>query len=131
MLRIPTPLSDETEDLVHTTIGCCIAVHKALGPGLLEHIYAKAVGLELAANQINFAREKRMQVCFRDEVLCDQYIDFLVADRIVLELKSVEQLAAVHHAQLLNYMRLAQVRVGLLINFNVTVLKDGIRRKVL
>ncbi|HKO56555.1 MAG TPA: GxxExxY protein, partial [Thermoanaerobaculia bacterium] len=65
------------------------------------------------------------------EYLCDQWLDFVIGERLVLEIKSVEQLAPVHHAQLLNYMRLAGVRLGLLMNFNVVVLKDGIRRKIL
>jgi len=70
-------------------------------------------------------------VMYRGELLCQQYLDFVVSDQIVLELKSVEHLAPVNHAQLLNYMRVADKRVGLLINFNVVVLKDGLTRKVL
>ena len=131
MLRVPTPLPDDLEKLVHDTIGCCIAVHRALGPGLVEKIYSKAVGVELTAAGVLFEREKRYPVMYRGEFLCDQWLDFLVADSIVLEIKSVEQLASVHHSQLLNYMRVSQKRVGLLMNFNVAVLRDGINRKVL
>jgi GxxExxY protein len=131
MLRIPSPLPEEIEAIVHQTIGCCIAVHRALGPGLLEHIYAKAVCLELVVNGIHFEREKRIPVIYRGERLCDQYIDFIVAESIVLEIKSVEHLAPIHHSQLLNYLRLSHLRAGLLVNFNVVVLKDGINRKVL
>jgi GxxExxY protein len=131
MLRVPSSLPDDLEELVHKTIGCCIAVHRVLGPGLLEEIYARALGLELAAAGIPFQREKPYPVTYRGEVLCQQYLDLVVGDQIVVELKSVEQVVAVNHAQLLNYMRVAQKRVGLLINFNVVVLKDGLTRKVL
>lgn len=131
MLRVSSSLPDDLEQLVHNTIGCCIAVHRALGPGLLEEIYSRALGFELAACGIPYEREKPFPVRYRGEVLCKQYLDFVVADQIVLELKSVEQLVPVNHAQLLTYMRVAHKRVGLLINFNVVVLKDGIKRKVL
>jgi GxxExxY protein len=131
MLRVTSRLSDECEKLVHETIGCCIAVHRVLGPGLLEEIYSRALGLELTATGIPFEREKPYPVIYRGELLCRQYLDFVVADQIVLELKAVEQLVRVNHAQLLNYMRVANKSVGLLINFNVVVLKDGLKRKVL
>jgi GxxExxY protein len=131
MLRVPSTLPDDLEKLVHDTIGCCIAVHRVLGPGLLEEIYARALSLELAAAGISFEREKPYPVTYRGQQLCQQYLDFVVADQIVLELKSVEQLVPVNHAQLLTYMRVAHKRVGLLINFNVVVLKDGLKRKVL
>jgi GxxExxY protein len=131
MLRIKSALSDEVEDLIHRTIGCCIAVHRALGPGLLEGIYSRAVALELKASNIAFDREKAYPVIYRGEKLCDQYLDFVVDGQLVLEIKSVEQLASIHHSQTLSYMRVSGIRVGLLINFNVVVLPDGIRRKVL
>jgi GxxExxY protein len=131
MLRISTPLSEDLETLVHDTIGCCIAVHRELGPGLLEAIYSKAICRELTAAGIHFEREKRYPVMYRGELLCEQCLDFVVADQLVLEIKSVEHLVPLHHSQLLNYMRVAHLRVGLLINFNVAVLRDGVRRKVL
>jgi GxxExxY protein len=131
MLRIQSPLSKELETLIYDTIGCCIAVHRALGPGLLEHIYAKAVGLELTAAGISFDRERSYPVVYRGEPLCEQRLDLVVGDEIVVEIKSVEQLAPIHHSQLLSYMRVAQLRAGLLMNFNVPVLQDGLHRKVL
>lgn len=131
MLRIPTSLPDDLEAVVHDTIGCCIAVHRELGPGLLEKIYSKAVCLELTAAGIQFEREKRYPVMYRGELLCEQWLDFVVGGSIVLEIKSVEQLVPVHHSQLLNYMRVSRLRVGLLMNFNVAVLRDGMNRKVL
>jgi GxxExxY protein len=131
MLRIPSSLSDELEKLIYDTIGCCIAVHRALGPGLLEHIYSKAVCLELTAAGISFEQEKSYPVIYRGELLCEQRLDFVVDGEIVLEIKSVEQLAPIHHSQLLSYMRVAKLRAGLLMNFNVAVLQDGLNRKVL
>src|SRR3954462_5225812 len=115
MLRVPSSLSDDVERLVHDTIGACIAVHRVLGPGLLEEIYSRALGLELTAAGIPFQREKAYPVVYRGELLCQQYLDFVVADEVVVELKSVEQLVAINHAQILNYLRVSKKRVGLLI----------------
>ena len=131
MLHVPTPLSDELERLVHNVIGCCIAVHRALGPGMLELIYARALCLELEATGIAFEREKPYPVRYRGQLLCEQRLDFVISGAIVLEIKSVEQLGPIHHAQLLSYLRVSGLRVGLLLNFNVPVLKDGLARKVL
>jgi len=131
MLRIHSPLPVELEELITQTIGCCIVVHRELGAGLPEHAYARALGLELRAAKVPFEREKRIPVEYRGEYLCDMYLDFVVADSLVVEIKSVEQLAPIHHSQTLNYMRVSRITAGLLINFNVPVLKAGIRRKVL
>ena len=131
MLRILTPLSPELETLVHDTIGCCIAVHRELGPGFLETIYSRAVTLELVAAGITFEREKPYPVTYRGQLLCEHRLDFVVGGAIVLEIKSIEAIARVHHAQLLNYLRVSRLRVGLLMNFNVPALKDGLVRKVL
>ena len=131
MLRVSSPLSKEVEELVHTTIGCCLTVHRALGPGLFETIYSRAVALELRENGISFEREKPYPVLYRGELLCEQRLDFVVEGQIVLELKAIERLASVHHAQLLTYLRVSRLRVGLLMNFNVAVLRDGLVRKVL
>jgi GxxExxY protein len=131
MLRVPSPLSDDLETLIHDTIGACIRVHRALGPGLLEMVYSRAISLELGATGIPFEREKTYHVMYRDVILCEQRLDFVVAGELVLEIKSVEQLIPVHHAQILAYMRLAHLPVGLLMNFNEVVLQDGLKRKVL
>jgi len=131
MLRIPTDLSVELEDLVHRTIGCCISVHRALGPGLLERVYAGAVRLELQAEGITFEQEKRYPVFYRDCLLCEHRVDLIVANQLVLEIKSVEQLASVHRGQVRTYLRLSKLPVGLLVNFNVGALPDGLRRIVL
>ena len=131
MLRVQSPLPADVEQLMHDTIGCCIEVHRTLGPGLLEKIYSRAICVELTAAGIAFEREKRYPVRYRGQLLCEQYLDFVVGNQIVLEIKSVDQLAPVYHAQILNYMRVAHLRAGLLMNFNVVVLPDGMIRKVL
>jgi len=131
MLRVPTPLSDEVERMIHDVIGCLIEVHRSLGPGLREKVYAKAVAIELKAAGIPFEREKRYPIRHRQQVLSELAVDFVVGKEIVLELKSVERFAPVHHAQILNYMRIANLHAGLLVNFNVAILPDGLSRKVL
>ena len=131
MLKIPSPLSDEVEALIRQTIGCCITVHRALGPGLLETVYCRATQLELEANRISYENEKQFTVLYRGQALCHQRLDFVVANQLVLEIKAVESLSPVHRAQLLSYLRVSGLHVGLLMNFNVPVLQDGIKRVVL
>jgi GxxExxY protein len=131
MLRTYSRLSQELETLVHDTIGRCIAVHRELGPGLLEIVYSRALSVELHANNIPFEREKIFPVHYRGEFLCNQHLDFVVAHQLILEIKAVEHIADVHHSQLLHYLRLSTLPVGLLINFNAPVLKNAIVRKVL
>jgi GxxExxY protein len=131
MLRIASPLSADLEDLIEKILGCCVAVHRELGPGLLESIYARAVRMELEARDIRVEAEKVIPVHYRDRLLCNQRLDLFVDGRVVLEIKSVDALHPIHMAQVLNYLRIAGARVGLLINFNVPVLKWGIRRVIL
>ena len=131
MLRVSTRLPEDVETLVHRTIGCCIEVHRALGPGLLEHIYARAMSLELHEMSIAFEAEKEFAVSYRDQLLCHQRVDLVVGGQIVVELKAVDRLNPVHHAQMLSYLRVAKLRIGLLVNFNVPVLPDGLKRIVL
>jgi GxxExxY protein len=131
MLRIPTSLDPTLEKLVHDTIGYCIAVHRELGPGLIEEAYSRAVAYELADNGVQFEREKRFPIAYRGRHLYMHRLDLVVANEIVLELKAVDRLHPVHHAQLLSALRTAKIRIGLLINFNVPVLPQGIRRVVL
>jgi GxxExxY protein len=124
-------LTDEVEQLMHDTIGCGIRVHRELGPGLFERIYSRALCLELTAAGITFEREKRYQVRYRGELLSEQFLDCVVGHQVVLEIKSVDQFAPIQHKQILNDMRVAGLRAGLLMNFNVTILPDGIGRTVL
>jgi GxxExxY protein len=131
MLRIHSELSDDVERLASQVIGCCVTVHRALGPGLLEAIYARAVALELTAQSIPYEPEKSFPVHYRGKLLCHQRVDLLIAKRIVVEVKSVERLDSIHVEQVLSYLHIAGVRLGLLINFNVSILKYGIRRVIL
>jgi GxxExxY protein len=131
MLKVKSHLPVETEDLATRVIGCCIDVHRALGPGLLEKIYARAVCIELDHTEIQYQREKEIPVTYRGELLCQQRLDIVVADQIIVEIKSVEHLNPVHRAQLTSYLRISKIRLGLLLNFNVAILQDGIKRVAL
>lgn len=129
--RVQPRLPDELESVVSHTIGSLIEVHRALGPGLLEGIYSRAVAIELATNRISFEIERVVPLSYRGQFLCNTRLDFVVEGFLVLELKSVERLAVVHEAQLLTYLKVAHMPVGLLVNFNVAVLSQGIKRIVL
>jgi GxxExxY protein len=119
-------------ELTEIIIGSAIEVHKALGPGLLESAYLTCMRRELSLREVPFEYEKRLPVmCNGERVDCGYRIDLLVANLVAVELKAVEALEPIHGAQLLTYLRLGGWKVGLLINFNVPVLKDGIRRRVL
>ena len=122
----------EFDDLSHRVIGCAIEVHRTLGPGLLESAYEQCLAHELARNNIQFLLQHSQQVQYKGIQLdCGYRIDLFVEDVLILELNSVGKLTAIHEAQLLTHMKLAGVETGLLINFNVTKLKDGIKRFVL
>jgi GxxExxY protein len=118
--------------LSEEVIGAAIEVHRKIGPGLLESAYRECLTRELQLRDIPFEREVAVPVIYKDIHLeCGYRIDFLIDRRLVLEIKSVESLAPVHEAQLLTYLSLGGWPLGLLMNFNVKVLKDGIRRRVL
>lgn len=120
-----------SEVLTQRIIGAAIEVHRTLGPGLLEGIYEECLAYELIRSGIRYERQKRLAIEYKGrKVSGDLRIDLLVEDRVVLELKSIEKLLPVHGAQLLSYLRLSGLSLGLLINFNVPVLKDGIKRVV-
>ncbi|MCO8120140.1 GxxExxY protein [Stieleria sp. TO1_6] len=122
----------EFDDLSHRVIGCAIEVHRELGPGLLESAYEQCLAHELARNVIPFKLQYPQPVEYKGIQLdCGYRIDLLIDDRLIFELKSVDKLTGIHEAQLLTYMKLSSVKTGLLINFNVTKLKDGIKRIVL
>jgi GxxExxY protein len=119
-------------DLTKAIIGAAIEVHRALGPGLLESAYEECLCEELKLRGIPFERQKPLPVTYKGRQLdCGYRLDLLVADAVVLELKAIEAFAPIHDAQLLTYLRLGGWKVGLLINFNVPILREGIRRKVL
>ena len=119
------------ERLTGEIIGAAIEVHRQLGPGLLETTYQACLSRELELRGISFEYEKPLPLEYKGVRLdCGYRIDLLVAGLVIVEIKSVEALAPIHEAQLLTYLKLTGVKVGLLINFNVVVLKSGIRRLV-
>ena len=119
-------------EITEKIIGAAIAVHKELGPGLLESAYEACLVYELAQNGLKVESQKSLPVSYRGvQVDCGYRIDLLVEDQIILELKSIEKLEPIHEAQLLSYLKLSGYKIGLLINFNVSLLKNGIRRFVL
>jgi GxxExxY protein len=113
-------------------IGAAIEVHRHLGPGLLESTYQKCLAREFEVRGIEYRQELILPVEYKGVVADSGYrIDFLVAGAVIVEVKSIEEFHPIHEAQLLTYMRLSHTSIGLLINFNVSVLKDGIKRRVL
>ena len=120
------------QELTEQIIGALIDVHRALGPGLLESAYQACLARELCLRELSFEQEKPLPVEYKGVMLdCGYRLDFIVAGKVIIELKAVEAFQPVHEAQLLTYLRLAGCRVGLLVNFNVPVLKRGIKRMVL
>jgi GxxExxY protein len=112
-------------------IGSAIEVHKALGPGLLESSYQKCLCHELCLRRIAFENEKPLPLVYKGEKLdCAYQMDLVVEDAIIVELKSCEKLEPIHEAQLLTYLKLSDLTLGLLLNFNVPVMRDGIKRIV-
>ena len=119
-------------ELTEKVISAAIEVHRALGPGLIESVYEECLCKELSLREIPFIRQSALPVVFKGNRMdCGYRIDLLVADMLVLEIKAVETILPVHEAQLLTYMKLGGWKVGLLINFNVALLKQGICRRVL
>jgi GxxExxY protein len=117
--------------LTHDIIGAAIEVHRLLGPGLLESAYEECLSRELVLRNLRVDRQVSVPVIYKDVKLeCGYRLDLLVERQVVVELKSIESFAPVHEAIMLTYLRLSGYGLGLLINFNVSVLKDGIRRFV-
>jgi GxxExxY protein len=118
-------------ELTHVIIGAAIEIHRSLGPGLLEAVYEECLARELALRNVAFERQKPVPLVYKDLKLeCGYRLDFLVDGRIVVEIKSIEAIAPIHESVMLTYLRLSGSHLGLLINFNVPILKDGIRRYV-
>jgi len=119
------------EDLSGTVIGAAIDVHRHLGPGLLESSYSVALAREFSLRGITAEREYPLVARYKGEILEDAYrIDFLVAGRLVVELKTVERILPLHRSQVLTYLRWTNCQLGLLINFNVPLLRDGVSRVI-
>jgi len=119
----------QRDHLTEKVIGCALEVHRALGPGLLESAYEKCLARELAIAQVSFRQQVSIPVEYKGVHLdCGFRIDLLVEDRLIIELKAVERVQEIHKAQILSYMKLSGINTGLILNFNVQLLKDGITR---
>jgi GxxExxY protein len=118
------------DELARAVIGAAIEVHKALGPGLPEVAYQRAMEIELSRRQIAFERQKPVVITYKGEPVCNCRIDLVVQGMLIVELKSVEAINKIHILQTRTYMRVLKQPLALLVNFNVPVLKEGIRRVV-
>jgi GxxExxY protein len=121
----------DLDELARRVIGAAIEVHRELGPGYTESVYEDALAIELSRREIPCARQLPIDVFYKGEKVGVGRLDVLVAGQLVVELKAVERLLPIHKAQLLSYLKGTQRRLGLLINFNVELVRDGIRRVVL
>jgi GxxExxY protein len=122
----------EFDRLSNQVIGCALEVHRNLGPGLLESAYEQCLAYEMKTAGMRFKLQYPLPVEYKNIKLdCGYRIDLLIDDSVIVELKSVDKILPIHQAQLLTYMKLASISIGLLINFNVKYLKDGIKRMVL
>ena len=118
-------------ELSNKIIGAAIEVHRVLGPGLLESTYEECLCRELSLNVLSFERQKPLPISYKGIYLdCGYRLDLVVENCVIVELKSIEKLLPIHQAQLLTYLKMIGLKLGLLINFNVPVLKDGIKRMV-
>lgn len=115
-------------ELTERVIGAAIAVHRAIGPGFLEATYGKALAIELRHLGIDFVQEAPVSMSYRGESIGEGRLDFLIEGKLILELKAVDQLHPIHTAQAISYLKATGHKLALLINFNVPVLKDGIKR---
>jgi GxxExxY protein len=121
-------------DLDHLTeriIGACIEVHRELGPGLTENLYEEAVCHEFDLRQLRYERQVPVPVLYKGKRLGDTRVDLIVERKVIVELKACESLNPVHRGQIICYLRLKKLAVGLLVNFNVAILRDGVKRVVL
>lgn len=122
---------DRLSKITETIIGCAINVHKELGPGLLESAYEACLLYDLSQTKMKIENQKPLPIIYKKVKLdCSYRLDLLIEDEVVVEIKSVEKLLPIHKAQLLSYLKISGLKVGLLINFNVELLKDGIIRVV-
>jgi len=115
-------------DLTEQIIGCAIEVHRHLGPGLLESVYEAALCIELRSIGLPFTRQIGVPVFYKGELIAEHRPDLIIRDEVIVEIKSVERFNPVFLAQMLTYLRITDLRVGLILNFNQAVMKDGVRR---
>lgn len=120
-----------TDQTAHVVIGAALEVHRTLGPGFLESVYEEALASELNERTIPFERQRKIVVPHKGRTVGEGRVDLLVDGRVIVELKAIEAFAPIHTAKMISYLKATGLSVGLVINFNVPVLKDGIRRIVL
>jgi GxxExxY protein len=123
-------IADDVNELSHRVIGAAIAVHRALGPGFAESTYAKAMEVELSASGIDFVAEHPVQLRYREQVIATGRIDLLVASKLVVELKAVEESPRQYRRQVVAYLKATGLQLGLLINFGAGTLKEGVLRVI-
>ena len=125
-------IDKETNELAYKVIGCAYKVHRSLGPGLLESVYEACLCYELDKENLKYEKQKELPVIYDEKKIdCGYRLDILVESKVIIELKSVEKLLPIHTAQVMTYLRLSKVHLGLLINFKEINLQSGIRRYVL
>ena len=117
--------------LTYQVIGCAIEVHKTLGPGFLESVYEEALAVELGLRDIQFERQKIIDLNYKGHLIGEGRLDILVDNRLIVELKAVETFHPIHMAQIISYLKATNLTLGLLLNFNVRKMTDGIKRVVL
>ena len=123
--------SKEVDELTRKVIGAAIEVHRALGPGYIESVYEEALAYEISLNNIPYERQVKIKVAYKGRSVGEGRLDILVAKILPVELKAVEAFAPIHQAQLLSYLKMTGLQLGLLINFNVPLLKQGVKRVIL
>jgi GxxExxY protein len=126
--KITIEPGEQVNQLAHAVIGAAIEVHRLLGPGYVESVYEQALCLEFQLRLIPYERQKLVHIGYKGSCVGEARLDILVGGLLVVELKSVNELAPIHTAQIISYLRATSNKLGLLINFNVPVLKDGIKR---
>ena len=124
-------VDSDLDKLTERIIGCAIEVHRCLGPGLPEAVYETALCIELKAAQLQFVRQVGVPLFYKGELIAEHRPDLIVENTVVVEVKSVERFHALHTSQMLTYLRVTHLTVGLLLNFNSVVLREGIRRVAL
>ena len=122
------PIDAATERIVREVIGAGIDVHKQLGPGFIEPVYDSALRIELRHRRLHFEEQKSIAIHYRGALVCQHRLDLVVEDVVVVEVKAVRKLRPIHQAQILSYLKASGCRVGLLMNFNVQLFVDGLRR---
>ena len=130
-MDMPTPLPPDVEDLAKVLVDSAFSVHQALGPGLLESVYEACLCVELSNRGIAYEVQSPVDIVYKGRTIhAGLRVDLLVERSIILELKTVDKLTPLHQAQLLTYLKLTNLRLGLLINFNVALFKEGVKRMI-